>query len=74
VLGLESCSDLIHEDYANLLCKFEFINSVEVLRENTCLKSLSFDSVSVADPGCLSRIPDPDFSHPGSRIPKNMGR
>ena len=24
---------------------------------------------SVADPGCLSRIPDPDFTHPGSRIP-----
>jgi hypothetical protein len=23
---------------------------------------------SVADPGCLSRIPDPTFSHPGSRI------
>jgi hypothetical protein len=22
----------------------------------------------VADPGCLSRIPDPDFTHPGSRI------
>ncbi len=28
------------------------------------------DSVltSVADPGCLSRIPDPTFFHPGSRI------
>jgi hypothetical protein len=25
-------------------------------------------SGSVADPGCLSRIPDPDFTHPGSRI------
>jgi hypothetical protein len=24
---------------------------------------------SLADPGCLSRIPDPDFTHPGSRIP-----
>ncbi len=23
---------------------------------------------SVADPGCLTRIPDPNFSHPGSRI------
>jgi hypothetical protein len=23
---------------------------------------------SVADPGCLSRIPDPTFYHPGSRI------
>jgi hypothetical protein len=44
VLSLESCSDPIHEDYTNLLCKFEFINSVEVHRENTCWKSLSFDS------------------------------
>jgi hypothetical protein len=44
VLGLESCSNPIHEDYTNLLCKFEFINSVEVLRGNTCWKSLSFDS------------------------------
>ncbi len=25
-------------------------------------------SISVADPGCLSRIPDPTFFHPGSRI------
>jgi hypothetical protein len=24
---------------------------------------------SVADPGCLSRIPDPDFCPPGCRIP-----
>jgi hypothetical protein len=24
---------------------------------------------SVADPGCLSRIPVPTFFHPGSRIP-----
>jgi hypothetical protein len=23
---------------------------------------------NVADPACLSQIPDPDFSHPGSRI------
>jgi hypothetical protein len=23
---------------------------------------------SVVDPGCLSRIPDPNFFHPGSRI------
>jgi hypothetical protein len=45
VLGLESCSDPIHEDYTNLLSKFEFINSLEVLRENTCLKSLSLDTV-----------------------------
>jgi hypothetical protein len=25
-------------------------------------------SISVADPGCLSRIPDPTFSHPGSEL------
>jgi hypothetical protein len=24
---------------------------------------------SVADPGCLSRLPDSNFFHPGSRIP-----
>ncbi len=24
--------------------------------------------ISVADPGCLSRIPDPNFFYPGSRI------
>jgi hypothetical protein len=24
---------------------------------------------AVADPGCLSRIPDPNFTHPGFRIP-----
>ncbi len=47
MLVLESCSDPIHEDYTNLLCKFEFINSVEVDRENTCWKSLSFGSVDV---------------------------
>ncbi len=34
-----------------------------------------YGPVSVADPGCLSRIPDPDFypsriSDPGSRIQK----
>jgi hypothetical protein len=27
-----------------------------------------FATTSVADPGCLSRIPDPTFFHPGSRI------
>ncbi len=33
------------------------------------LLSTGFPHVSVADPGCLSRIPDPDFTHPGSRTP-----
>jgi hypothetical protein len=28
---------------------------------------------SVADPGCLSRIPDPNFFHPGSRIQGQKG-
>jgi hypothetical protein len=28
----------------------------------------SLSKSSVADPGCLSRIPDPTFFHPGSRI------
>jgi hypothetical protein len=27
---------------------------------------------SVTDPGCLSRIPDPDFYPPGSRIQKQQ--
>ncbi len=31
---------------------------------------LSISITSVADPGCLSRIPDPTFFHPGSRIPE----
>jgi hypothetical protein len=26
------------------------------------------NAASVADPGCLPRIPDPTFFHPGSRI------
>jgi hypothetical protein len=28
-----------------------------------------YNKASVADMGCLFRIPDPDFTHPGSRIP-----
>ncbi len=31
------------------------------------LNNESIDLISVADPGCLSRIPDPTFFHPGSR-------
>jgi hypothetical protein len=31
-------------------------------------KTIAFLIVSVADPGCLSRIPDPTFFHPGSLI------
>ena len=33
------------------------------------MRRLCVSFSSVADPGCLSRIPDPDFTHPGSRIP-----
>ncbi len=29
---------------------------------------VKFIRISVADPGCLSRIPDPTFFHLGSRI------
>ncbi len=41
------------------------------------MHSFSSYSTSVADPGCLSRIPDPDFypsqiSDPGSRIQKQV--
>ncbi len=36
---------------------------------NTSVKYLKSEDIgSVADPGCLSRIPDPTFSHPRSRI------
>ncbi len=32
------------------------------------MSSLVLPFSSVADPGCLSRIPDPNFFHPVSRI------
>ncbi len=32
------------------------------------LLTVDFPCSSVADPGCLSRIPDPTFFHPGPRI------
>jgi hypothetical protein len=34
----------------------------------TKLHDLTVPINSVADLGCLSRIPDPDYTHPGSRI------
>ncbi len=39
------------------------------LNLNTCRSDLSYCHIwrSVADPGCLSRIPDPDFFDPGSK-------
>jgi hypothetical protein len=47
-------------------------NALKVLQQSHYV-NLKFSS-SVADPGCLSRIPDPDFypsriPDPGSRIP-----
>ncbi len=42
----------------------QFTRGVENTNTNDCISSLY---TSVADPGCLSRIPDPDF-YP-SRIP-----
>jgi hypothetical protein len=46
--------------------------TVQKYRQNTVIKTavqlnIFIQKVSVADPGCLSRIPDPDF-YP-SRIP-----
>jgi hypothetical protein len=35
-------------------------------------KLITFIRFSVADPGCLSQIPDPDFTHTGSRIQKQQ--
>jgi hypothetical protein len=35
---------------------------------NRCTLQHCGASANVADPGCLSRIPDPTFFHPGSRI------
>jgi hypothetical protein len=32
------------------------------------ISTINIKHTSVADPGCLSRIPDPTFFHPGSRI------
>jgi hypothetical protein len=34
---------------------------------------LVFVAASVADPGCLFQIPDPNFFHPGSRVKKIPG-
>jgi hypothetical protein len=68
VRGLESCSDPIHKDYTNLLCKFEFINSVEVHRENTCWKGLSFDSVG---PERILGQPGGSSSHTRLRVEAN---
>jgi hypothetical protein len=35
---------------------------------STANRTTRYRTTSVADPGCLSRIPDPTFFHPGSRI------
>jgi hypothetical protein len=38
------------------------------IRKKHTEKNVKDKICSVADPGCLSRIPDPTFFHPGSRI------
>jgi hypothetical protein len=55
--------------YLNIFLAIE-INTVCCQIESRILKILNFFSLkfSVADPGCLSRIPDPTFFHPRSRI------
>jgi hypothetical protein len=35
---------------------------------NCCMGKFYTILASVADPGCLSRIPDPTFFHPGSEL------
>jgi hypothetical protein len=49
-------------------------NSQKIKSEMTTFWETMLLPTSVADPGCLSRIPDPDFypsriPNPGSRIP-----
>jgi hypothetical protein len=42
--------------------------ALEGVQEGSTGKCICKNETSVADPGCLSRIPDPTFFHPGSRI------
>ena len=53
-----------------VLFKLVFETAEESCPYLTCFWSPEEDDVkcSVADPGCLSRIPDPTFFHPESRI------
>jgi len=37
-------------------------------KPGSCMKKFRRPTTSVADPGCLIRIPEPDSSNPGSRI------
>jgi hypothetical protein len=58
---------LITPFYKNLLSTlagaFDLDQEQEIHRKKNITKNNS-----VADPSCLSRIPDPTFFHPGSRI------
>ncbi len=56
-----------------------YFHSATILKLQYLTGIFSHFYCSVADPGCLSRIPDPGFfpsriPDPGSRIPKNIGR
>jgi hypothetical protein len=44
-------------------------HSCTVFVDRPAIRILLSIFISVADPGCLSRIPDPGFTHTGSRIP-----
>jgi hypothetical protein len=41
---------------------------IKEIKNRDKLRQAKIKNISVADPGCLSRIPDPTFFHPGSRI------
>jgi hypothetical protein len=73
-----------HDSQANITMKIHHPDAVmkillpEIHRRGTCPFSRDpqvnfqvfciFKQYPIADPGCLSRTPDPNFYHPGSRI------
>ncbi len=79
-LILSYCSDL--ECYIKLekVCMWNWNKSINMFFYRVTVYAIAFGGLllnkvsishiiySVADPGCLSRIPDPTFFHPGSRI------
>jgi hypothetical protein len=71
LLSPGTSSSALDEPQVDHLVKLEESEDVEG-EPNRLLKCLNkeFASIqsSVADLGCLSRIPDPTFFHPGSRI------
>jgi hypothetical protein len=60
--------------YSILFYSISRLDTLTPLSHNTPQShtSVHLAKPSVADPGCLTRIPDPDFSHPRSRI-ANLG-